>query len=135
MPSFDDAATTTAPPEEVWKMLYDPSRFPDWWTGFETVELESDRGDERRYTMYSDGYPELPMPQLLHSSRENGRVTISCLVSELVFEWRLEPASAGDGTRISVHVEIPEAEAQRLDGQRDVISSSLRRLAALAEAA
>jgi len=135
MPSFDDTATTGAPPEEVWKMLYDPSRFPDWWTGFETVELESAGGDaeERRYTMYPDGYPELPMPQLLRSSRDSHRVTISCLISELVFEWRLEPVKAPEGTRISVHVDIPEAEAQRLESQRDVISSSLRRLAALAE--
>jgi len=132
MPSFDDTATTSAPPEELWKMLYDPSRFPDWWTGFETVEVESAGADERRYTMYSDGYPELPMPQLLRCSREDGRVTISCLVSDLVFEWRLDAAS--EGTCISVHVDIPESEAQRLDGQRDVISSSLRRLAALAEA-
>lgn len=138
MPSFDDTATTSAPPEEVWKMLYDPSRFPDWWTGFATVEMDSARGgdgEERRYTMYSDGYPALPMPQLLRSSRENSRVTISCLISELVFEWRLDPADADGGTCISVHVDIPEAEAQRLEGQRDVISSSLRRLAALAEAA
>jgi uncharacterized protein YndB with AHSA1/START domain len=135
MPSFNDTATTAAPPEEVWKMLYDPSRFPDWWTGFETVEMESGDGEERRYTMYPEGYPELPMPQLLRSSRENRRVTISCLISELVFEWRLEPADAPAGTRISVHVDIPEAEAQRLEAQRDVISSSLHRLAMLAEAA
>jgi hypothetical protein len=39
------------------------------------------------------------------------------------------------GTPISVDVEIPEREAHRLAGQRDVISSSLARLAALAAAA
>jgi uncharacterized protein YndB with AHSA1/START domain len=33
MPHFDDAITTDAPPEEVWKLLYDTSRFPDWWEG------------------------------------------------------------------------------------------------------
>ena len=38
------------------------------------------------------------------------------------------------GTRITVHVAIPEREAARLATQRDVVSSSLRRLAALAEA-
>ena len=32
MPSFSDSTTTPSPPEEVWKILYDPSRFPHWWT-------------------------------------------------------------------------------------------------------
>src|SRR5207248_1205701 len=114
------------PPEEVWKLLYDPARFPEWWAGIETVQL----GGPGQYTMYPEGYPDFPMAQLLDSRREDGRVTVSCLVSDLRFDWRLEPA--GEGTRIAVEVEIPEAEAHRLEAQREVISSSLRRLAALA---
>ena len=38
MPAFDDATTTPAPPEEVWKALYDPARYPSWWVGWATVE-------------------------------------------------------------------------------------------------
>jgi len=133
MPSFHDTTTTAAPPEEVWKILYDPARFPEWWVGYETVETEGrGSGEERHYTMYPEGYPDFPMPQLLRSSRDEGRVVVSCLVSDLIFEWRLE--AAAEGTRISVEVEIPEREAHRLDGQREVISSSLDRLAALATA-
>ena len=41
MPSFHDTANSAAPPEEVWKLLYDPSRFPDWWAGIGTVEITS----------------------------------------------------------------------------------------------
>ena len=126
MPSFHDTATSAAPPEEVWKLLYDPSRFPDWWAGIGTVDV-SNAGE---YTMYPEGYPDFPMAQLLDTQRDQQRVTVSCLVSDLRFEWRLE--LAGDGTRITVDVEIPESEAQRLDGQREVISKSLRRLAELA---
>jgi uncharacterized protein YndB with AHSA1/START domain len=133
MPAFHDTATTTAPPEEVWKVLYDPARFPEWWTGVETVEREPGGGDgATRYTMYPDGYPDFPMPQVLETSRQDRAVRVSCLVSDLRFAWRLEPAGAG--TRISVDVEIPAAEAHRLDGQREVIASALRRLAALAAA-
>jgi hypothetical protein len=55
------------------------------------------------------------------------------MVSDLVFEWHLEPADGG-GTKISVHVDIPESEATRLDMQREVIGSSLRRLGQLAAA-
>jgi hypothetical protein len=117
----------------VWKILYDPARFPDWWVGFETVETDAgEGGDERHFTMYPDGYPDFPMPQVLRTARDQGRVTVSCLVSDLRFEWRLEPVE--EGTRITVEVEIPEREAHRLDGQREVISSSLARLAALAAA-
>jgi hypothetical protein len=75
------------------------------------------------------------MPQLLRTDRDDGRVSVSCLVSDLQFEWRLEPLGAGaDGTRISIDVAIPEEEAHRLDTQREAISSSLGKLAELAAA-
>lgn len=126
MPSFHDAVTSSASPEEVWKLLYDPSRFPDWWAGIGTVEV----GDTGRYTMYPEGYPDFPMAQLLETRQDQQRVTVSCLVSDLRFEWRLEPA--GEGTLIAVDVEIPKAEAHRLQTQRGMISASMRRLAKLA---
>ena len=126
MPTFDDTTTTTAPVEDVWKLLYDPSRFPEWWEGMETVEPGGDG-----FTMYPRGYPDFPMPQAMRT--DSNRVTISCLVSFLVFEWRLEPTE-DDGTKIAVHVEIPDAEAHRLDTQRSSVSASLRSLAALAGA-
>ncbi len=48
-------------------------------------------------------------------------------MSDLRFEWRLQPD--GEGTLIMVDVEIPEAEAHRLEAQREIISASMRRLA------
>ncbi len=128
MPSFRDSADAQAPPEEVWKLLYDPACFPDWWVGIETVEV----GVEGEYTMYPDGYPDFPMAQLLDTQRDRRGVTVSCLVSDLRFDWRLEPLAHGQATRISVEVEIPEAEATRLEAQQDVIRASLRGLAELA---
>lgn len=128
MPEFEDGARSDAPPEEVWKLLYDPSRFPDWWAGVGSVEP----GQAGEYTMYPQGYPDFPMAQQLRVT-ESG-VTISCLVSDLVFEWRLTMLDGGAATSITVHVEIPEAEAHRLAAQQDVISQSLSRLAALAAA-
>jgi uncharacterized protein YndB with AHSA1/START domain len=131
MPSFHDSADTQAPAEEVWKLLYDPARFPDWWVGIGTVELNGD-GGEGSYTMYPEGYPDFPMAQLLDTAREGQRVTVSCLVSDLRFEWSLEPLQGGEHTRIAVEVEIPQAEAARLDGQREAIRASLTKLAQLA---
>jgi hypothetical protein len=89
-------------------------------------------GRERRVTIYPDGYPDFPMPQDIHTSRDDGRVQISCLVSDIRFEWRL--AEDNGGTRISVAVEIPDEEAHRLERQREVATVSLRKLAELARA-
>jgi hypothetical protein len=127
MQTFDQSAISTAAPEEVWKLLYDPARFPEWWAGIGSVETASDEGD---YTMYPEGYPDFPMPQALQTSHENGAVKISCLVSDLCFDWRLRPS--GSGTEISVHVEIPDNEAHRLGTQRDIIRRSVAQLAKLA---
>jgi hypothetical protein len=126
MPEFEEYARSDAPPENVWKLLYDPDRFPDWWAGVGSVEP----GQAGAYTMYPEGYPEFPMPQQLRVSGSG--VTISCLVSDLVFEWRLAPLDGGAATNITVHVKIPETEAHRLAVQQDAISRSLSRLAALA---
>jgi uncharacterized protein YndB with AHSA1/START domain len=127
MPAFDYAAVSAGPPEEVWKLLYDPARFPEWWAGVGSVDTSTDPGG---YTMYPDGYPDFPMPQALDTSHENGTVRISCLVSDLCFSWRLRPE--GTGTEICVHVEIPDREAARLEAQREIIRQSLARLADLA---
>jgi hypothetical protein len=105
MPTFDDVEESLAPVEEEAAL--------------------------RPRTVPRVGYPDFPMPQLLDTVRDEHRVVVSCLVSDLRFQWRLEPLAA-TGTRISVHVEIPQAEAHRFDAQRDVISRSIRRLAKLA---
>jgi uncharacterized protein YndB with AHSA1/START domain len=80
--TFDDSATSDAPVEEVWKLLYDPARMAEWWEGIERVE-PSGEGD---ITVYPQGYPDFPMPQALRAAADGRGLTISCLVSYLVFE-------------------------------------------------
>jgi len=126
MPTFDDSTASPAPIEEVWKLLYDPTRFMEWWVGIEKIDAVGPDG----FTLYPEGYPDFPMPQQLRTDGDGHRVLVSCLVSDLVFEWRLEPLD--DGTRIAVHVELTEEEAHRLESQRGVVGASLRSLAALA---
>jgi len=60
MPSFHDTATSTAPPEQVWKLLYDPSRFPDWWEGIGTVEVASEA--DPRFLRRLSGHMETGRP-------------------------------------------------------------------------
>ena len=137
MPEFQESLIAEAPPEEVWKLLYDPARFPEWWQGVGTVD-SPDAAADGHYTMYPEGYPDFPMPQLLTSGTDGRSVTVSCLVSDLRFEWRLRPVEADRGTHpavrteISAHVVVPEAEAHRVAAQTEAIHASLLRLAALA---
>jgi uncharacterized protein YndB with AHSA1/START domain len=126
MPSFDLTAHTTAPLEDVWKLLHDPTRFPEWWAGIGTVEPASAAG--ATYTMYPEGYPDFPMAQRLETT--SNAVTISCLVSDLVFRWQL--SEADPGTDIAVEVELPEREAHRLPDQRRLVAASISALAELA---
>jgi uncharacterized protein YndB with AHSA1/START domain len=132
MPAFNSSAEVAAPPEEVWKLLYDPARYPEWLAGLETVAAGDDKGGRGDVTFYPDGYPDFPMPQEIRTSGDDHSVRISCLVSDLHFEWRLEERDGG--TLVTVDVEIPDAEAHRLATQRGVIADSLANLAALAAA-
>jgi uncharacterized protein YndB with AHSA1/START domain len=122
------SAQSRAIPEEVWKLLYDPARFPEWWGR----NRHRRRRAPRAIHDVSRRVSGLPDGSIAATRQADRRVTVSCIVSDLRFEWRLEPSGAG--TQITVEVEIPEREAQRLDSQREKISASLTRLAGLAAA-
>ena|SRR5215217_3991081 len=127
MPIVADHAVSAAPPEEVWKLLYDPARFPDWWAGMERVEIGAQPGD---FTYWHEAFPDFAMPQKLVTSRDGARVTISCLVSSFDIEWRL--SEDGGGTRIDVHAAVPDEQAHRCEQLRAVLAASVNRLAQLA---
>jgi uncharacterized protein YndB with AHSA1/START domain len=126
MPSFADSAVSAAPPEEVWKLLYDPSRIPEWWAGIATV-APSPGG----VTLYADGYPDFPMPQLVTTTPGERGIRFSCQVSEIRMDWQLSERGDG-GTNIAVEIEIPAREAHRLATQRAEVAASILRLAELA---
>lgn len=129
MPGFTLSASCRAPIEEVWKLLFDPARFPDWWAGIQTVRKDA----PGQFTQWPTGYPDFPMPQKLKVDQVNERVTISCQISDIDIVWQL--AEKGTGTAIRVTVSLPDREAHRLDGQHQIIEESMRHLTALAEAA
>ena len=120
MPSFDDDAETAAAPQDVFKLLYDPGQFPRWWG---CMQIEGNPPPSK--------HPDFGLPRVVSSSRDGERVTISCALADIVFDWRLERLAQG-GTRIAVHVEVPDAYALELDGQKAVIGMSLRQLADVA---
>jgi len=120
MASFDDAAYTAAPPEDVFKLLYNPEQFSRWWG---CMQIEGNPAPSK--------HPDFGLPQVVSSSRGDGRVTITCSLAEIVFDWRLEERPQG-GTKIGVHVEVPDAYQLDLEGQKAVIGMSLRQLSAVA---
>ena len=128
MPEFTDRSACRAAAEEVWKLLHDPERFPDWWAGTERVEP----GDGGAVTRYLDGWPDFPMPTAVTTRRDGGAIVISCLRSDIVYEWTLAPAPAG--CEVAVRVTIPEEEAARLDAVTAEAAASLARLVEVAEA-
>jgi uncharacterized protein YndB with AHSA1/START domain len=128
MPEFTLTATTAAPVEEVWKLLFDPTRFPEWWAGIATARME----EVGAYTLWPDGHPDYAMPQQMRADRSAGRVAMSCKVNDIEFTWQL--AEHGDGTGITVQVVIAPTSAHQLDRTREQLVASLPTLAALAEA-
>ena len=128
MPEFTLTARAAAPVEEVWKLLLDPTRFPEWWAGIETVQVESPQA----YTIWLDSDPQFPMPQQLRTDTRAGRVTMSCQVSDIDFSWQL--AETPDGTEITGRATVPLHEGERLAYLREMVSASLDALTALAEA-
>ncbi len=126
MPSFEQTAACRAPAAEVWKLLHDPGRFREWWTGLDRVEASDDG-----VTRYMTARPDFAYPTQVQAGPADGRVTISCLLSDIEHHWTLSPAP--EGCLIRVHVELPEAEAARLDHVRQELQSSLPRLVAAAE--
>lgn len=127
MPGFTLTGRADAPVEEVWKLLFDPTRFPEWWVGIESAR--NDRPGEA--TLWLVGSPDLPLPQHLRSDRRAGQVTISCQVSDIDVAWRLAEADAG--TAIEVRVDFRDAKTDQLDARREIMGESLAKLAALAE--
>ena len=126
MPAFEQSTVCRAPAEEVWKLLHDPARFPDWWAGLERVEAGG--GGVARYMQ---AWPDFAYPTRVSTRREQGRVTISCLLSDIRQDWTL--SRHPNGCRVQVRVELPEPEAERLAAVRAEVQVSLPRLVAIAE--
>lgn len=126
MPSFAERAHCRAPATAVWKLLHDPRRFAEWWAGTARIEAGGAGG-----VRWLEGWPDLPMPFAVRTGGDDAGVVISCLVSDVCFAFRLEPADPGCG--ISVDAQLPEDEAPRTEALRDEVRRSLARLVTRAE--
>lgn len=129
MPSFREAIVCDATPASVWRIVHDPERVAEWMADTARVEPGEDEGIVVRYL---HGWPDFPMPTRVASRAAGGRVVISCLVSDIDFRIGLAPH--GEGCEVEIEVAIPEAEAEREEGLRALVTASLARLAERAAA-
>ena len=123
MPAFTERLTCAAPAEEVWKLLYDPWRYPEWWTGTDAVSESG--GDVVRH---SDGEV---WPTTIEAHRTGEQVVISCVLTDIVFRWTLAPDPRG--CRVTLEVAIPDQQAARHGMQETAMRDAIVRLGRAAE--
>jgi hypothetical protein len=120
-------AACAAPAREVWKLLHDPERFARWWPGWERVEP----GEGPVLIHYDARWPDFAYPATVSSDPSSGRVVVSCLLSDIVHTWSIDPGESG--CQISVVVTIPAAEADRAADAADMVRHALSALVSEAE--
>lgn len=128
MPGFREEIVCEADPTAVWRLVHDPDRLAEWMADTERVEAAG----EGLVTRYLHGWPDFPMPTRVRSRADGVRVVISCLVSDIDFQVTLCPHPLGCG--VEVAASVPDREAARIDGLRELVRASLERLAARASA-
>lgn len=127
MPGFTLTGETSAPVEEVWKLLFDPTRLPEWWS---VDAVRDDAAAAHQLDLL--GLADLPIPFITRFDRAGGRVVMSCQVSDSAFTWQL--AEHGSGTRMTVRVDVAPTDTHLLPLERKVVAASLVALAQMAEA-
>jgi hypothetical protein len=128
MPVIEAEALVAAPAEEVFKILHDPTRHPEWWVGVDAIEGVHRQDDALRFWVDSRDYPGARLEQR-QEPLAGGGIVMTCLRYDIRFRWRLIPE--GDATRVRAQVEIPDQSRELTDGYRARIPASLERLTTL----
>lgn len=128
MIDFEETVVCRAPALQVWKLLYDPARYPEWWAGITRSEPTAD-GAVVQHSAWEHG----DLPLLITATRDSPGVVIRCPATGKVLSWALEPHP--DGCRVRVRVQVPDGEHELLRTSRESMLATLPRLAATAEAA
>jgi uncharacterized protein YndB with AHSA1/START domain len=147
-----EQGTVAAPPDEIWPLVSDPARLPEWFTFAERVEVLAGEGvgQRRRQHGHWRSKPSevdqritaFDPPRRLawcHEAERLGGKPAPRFAASTDFEIVLEPVER-DATRVSLRsVQEPAGAARglviRLFGRRDVAQHLRRSLARLEELA
>jgi uncharacterized protein YndB with AHSA1/START domain len=127
MVEFHSEAECRAPARAVWKLLYDPRRFAEWWPGWERVEA----GTDGHLAHYDARWPDFAYPTSVTTDSTGTRIVVSCMLSDIVHTWAISPRTGG--CLLSVLVAIPDTEAARADEAIAIASTALATLVARAQ--
>jgi hypothetical protein len=128
MPVIEAQTLIPATAEEVFKVLHDPTRHPEWLVGVDAVEGVRRSDDALRFTLGSSEHPGTRLEQL-QEPLAGGGIVMTCLYYGIRFRWRL--IADGEATRVLARVEVPEQARELADGYRASVPASLERLSRL----
>jgi hypothetical protein len=123
---FEETVVCRAPALQVWKLLHDPTRFPEWWVGITRSQPTAD-GAVVQHSAWEHG----DLPLFVTATRDSPGVVIRCPATGRVYSWALEPHP--DGCRVRVRVEVPDGQYEQLRLRRETMLATLPQLAATAE--
>jgi uncharacterized protein YndB with AHSA1/START domain len=135
LPRYAARRTLPAPAEEVWAVLADPARWPEWWPGLATASPTVRRALAPGALWQIEGSTR---PSILRRPLSGGsllvldvvplrRVVFQLTSDRIEVELGLEPAEGGDETAATLIIEAP-----RFGGiGRAAPSQALSKLAAL----
>jgi uncharacterized protein YndB with AHSA1/START domain len=101
MSEIREQALIDAPPEEVWSLVGDPARYPEWWVDVTEVDGERfEEGTEYLQVTHGDRTTfKIDKLERLHEVRTH------CTLSGVFAHWRLTPAQGGTFLDVTFGIE------------------------------
>lgn len=105
MSAHREQAQIEAPVEAVWRLVGDPSRYPEWWP--RVIEVRGERfeqGDEyAQVTKEPQG--RVKSNFLIEQARDLREIRMSCQLTGTYAHWLLTPAQGGTFVELNMGME------------------------------
>ena len=95
MPVIEAEALVAAPAEEVFKILHDPTRHPEWWVGVDAVEGVRRQDDALRFSVDSSDHPGTRLEQR-QEPLAGGGIVMTCLQLRHPLQMAADPRGRRD---------------------------------------
>lgn len=139
MSTHRQQALLDAPPDEVWNLVGNPSRYPEWWP--RVIEVQGERfeeGDEYVQVTRDPRAGNARTSFLIERARDLQEIRMSCQATGTYAHWLLTPAQGGTFVELEMGMD-PKRLGDRVfdltQGRRFFRKWSEQSLDALEEAA
>jgi hypothetical protein len=113
MSAHREQAQIEAPVQAVWRLVGDPSRYPEWWP--RVIEVRGERfeqGDEYAQVT-KDPQGKVKSSFLIEEARDLREIRMSCQLTGTYAHWLLTPAQGGTFVELNMGME-PKGFGYRL---------------------